>query len=117
MVRAKRLLSSRSSLHRTDEAVEQVERVVRAGSGFRVVLHAESPGVGGLEAFARAVVQVQVGALRDAGDGRHVDRKAVILDRKSTRLNSSHVEISYAVFCLKKKKRKHSTCQTQQQHT
>src|SRR5690349_22193047 len=29
-------------------------------------------------------------------------------DRKSTRLNSSHVEISYAVFCLKKKK-KHKT--------
>src|SRR5690349_16253480 len=27
-----------------------------------------------------------------------------LLDRKSTRLNSSHVEISYAVFCLKKKK-------------
>src|SRR5690606_40039415 len=30
----------------------------------------------------------------------------VTLDRKSTRLNSSHVKISYAVFCLKKKKRK-----------
>src|SRR5690606_16610812 len=29
-------------------------------------------------------------------------------DRKSTRLNSSHVKISYAVFCLKKKKNKHS---------
>src|SRR5438874_8269436 len=29
-------------------------------------------------------------------------------DRKSTRLNSSHVEISYAVFCLKKKKRRRS---------
>src|SRR5699024_11609142 len=29
-----------------------------------------------------------------------------ILDRKSTRLNSSHVSISYAVFCLKKKKKK-----------
>src|SRR5438874_5256443 len=28
----------------------------------------------------------------------------ISLDRKSTRLNSSHVEISYAVFCLKKKK-------------
>src|SRR5690349_22102734 len=28
------------------------------------------------------------------------------IDRKSTRLNSSHVEISYAVFCLKKKKEK-----------
>src|SRR5690606_11329162 len=33
------------------------------------------------------------------------------LDRKSTRLNSSHVKISYAVFCLKKKKNKiMSTC-------
>src|SRR5436309_8712268 len=31
-----------------------------------------------------------------------VDRQ----DRKSTRLNSSHVKISYAVFCLKKKKKK-----------
>src|SRR5690606_42008443 len=29
-------------------------------------------------------------------------------DRKSTRLNSSHVKISYAVFCLKKKKHKHN---------
>src|SRR5690625_3880757 len=29
-----------------------------------------------------------------------------VLDRKSTRLNSSHVAISYAVFCLKKKRRK-----------
>src|SRR5690606_42087980 len=28
-----------------------------------------------------------------------------VLDRKSTRLNSSHVKISYAVFCLKKKKK------------
>src|SRR5690349_23108790 len=33
--------------------------------------------------------------------GRDID---IIKDRKSTRLNSSHVEISYAVFCLKKKK-------------
>src|SRR5699024_12569703 len=29
-------------------------------------------------------------------------------DRKSTRLNSSHVSISYAVFCLKKKKKSHN---------
>src|SRR3989442_11712538 len=29
------------------------------------------------------------------------------IDRKSTRLNSSHVRISYAVFCLKKKKKKY----------
>src|SRR5256886_12377766 len=31
-----------------------------------------------------------------------------IRDRKSTRLNSSHSQISYAVFCLKKKKKKHN---------
>src|SRR5690606_41987598 len=31
---------------------------------------------------------------------------AQFIDRKSTRLNSSHVKISYAVFCLKKKKNK-----------
>src|SRR3712207_7440928 len=31
-------------------------------------------------------------------------RKEILLDRKSTRLNSSHANISYAVFCLKKKK-------------
>src|SRR5690606_42081800 len=33
-------------------------------------------------------------------------RKGSLGDRKSTRLNSSHVKISYAVFCLKKKKKK-----------
>src|SRR3712207_8125821 len=32
-------------------------------------------------------------------------------DRKSTRLNSSHANISYAVFCLKKKKRQRNTIQ------
>src|SRR6266508_6015783 len=35
-------------------------------------------------------------------------------DRKSTRLNSSHVAISYAVFCLKKKKKKLKSHYTQQ---
>src|SRR5690606_40796121 len=34
-----------------------------------------------------------------------------IIDRKSTRLNSSHVKISYAVFCLKKKNiKRHNLC-------
>src|SRR3989442_10481507 len=33
-------------------------------------------------------------------------------DRKSTRLNSSHVRISYAVFCLKKKKKLEVRCRT-----
>src|SRR5699024_11908708 len=34
----------------------------------------------------------------------HIDRRFSGRDRKSTRLNSSHVSISYAVFCLKKKR-------------
>src|SRR5438067_9015189 len=46
-------------------------------------------------------------------------------DRKSTRLNSSHVSISYAVFCLKKKKKKNkrfrqqhpTTCILRNQHS
>src|SRR5687768_18026810 len=35
-------------------------------------------------------------------------RREALLDRKSTRLNSSHGYISYAVFCLKKKKKKYN---------
>src|SRR2546421_4962370 len=35
---------------------------------------------------------------------------AELLDRKSTRLNSSHDQISYAVFCLKKKKKTVNQC-------
>src|SRR5690349_22128175 len=43
-----------------------------------------------------------VGLVRQADQIRQLPLE----DRKSTRLNSSHVEISYAVFCLKKKKKK-----------
>src|SRR5690625_6293798 len=49
------------------------------------------------------------------GSGRNLPfyppqvRLTAIEDRKSTRLNSSHVAISYAVFCLKKKKKKKKT--------
>src|SRR2546426_8031785 len=39
------------------------------------------------------------------GDGNRGAGGAVPVDRKSTRLNSSHLVISYAVFCLKKKKK------------
>src|SRR5690349_23478074 len=43
---------------------------------------------------------------RPTGTRRFRNRRRQRRDRKSTRLNSSHVEISYAVFCLKKKKKK-----------
>src|SRR3712207_8742034 len=47
-------------------------------------------------------------------EGRYFqDRFVVELDRKSTRLNSSHANISYAVFCLKKKKNINSTIHCQ----
>src|SRR2546430_8169205 len=47
----------------------------------------------------RAAVVLAPGALQP------FRRQLAILDRKSTRLNSSHSQISYAVFCLKKKKK------------
>src|SRR5690606_34915615 len=43
-------------------------------------------------------------AVISLADVRNSDFGRIQLDRKSTRLNSSHVKISYAVFCLKKKK-------------
>src|SRR5690606_42156733 len=66
---------------------------------------------------AKAALLQQIGARRirrvfftgrnaDTGDGASMAAAvATFIDRKSTRLNSSHVKISYAVFCLKKKKR------------
>src|SRR3712207_9048949 len=45
-----------------------------------------------------------------AHEAVHVDRLRWDVDRKSTRLNSSHANISYAVFCLKKKKKTY-TCE------
>src|SRR2546429_7077537 len=45
--------------------------------------------------------------------GRNLEVRPGVVDhedRKSTRLNSSHGYISYAVFCLKKKKKQHTRC-------
>src|SRR5699024_11841048 len=50
--------------------------------------------------------------LRDLGQSRVRRQRLDFGDRKSTRLNSSHVSISYAVFCLKKKKKKHKASNT-----
>src|SRR5688500_19652677 len=51
--------------------------------------------------FERALAKVKDQRLRSAIEARWF---YVYQDRKSTRLNSSHLVISYAVFCLKKKK-------------
>src|SRR5690348_18106286 len=52
------------------------------------------------------------GSANDYNDGNGMGNG---IDRKSTRLNSSHPSISYAVFCLKKKK-KHRTYSTVKKH-
>src|SRR5207302_5527450 len=65
------------------------------------------PGVDGQQVSARsshAGIQPLLGAARARIEThRRLPRR--FGDRKSTRLNSSHVKISYAVFCLKKKKK------------
>src|SRR5690349_23046430 len=45
------------------------------------------------------------GSALTLGLAQRASERGISVDRKSTRLNSSHVEISYAVFCLKKKKK------------
>src|SRR2546430_9694570 len=57
--------------------------------------------------IVRSKPQVTAELLQNAGKLR-----AIVRDRKSTRLNSSHSQISYAVFCLKKKKNIHFHPQT-----
>src|SRR2546430_13600113 len=62
-------------------------------------------GVAGLPLL---VVEHPLGGERPEAIARRarqaVEQLASLIDRKSTRLNSSHSQISYAVFCLKKKK-------------
>src|SRR5690606_13068128 len=57
-----------------------------------------------------AVEKAEYESVRDFGvlmvtDHTNAQNQLATIDRKSTRLNSSHVKISYAVFCLKKKKK------------
>src|SRR2546427_7478710 len=54
------------------------------------------------EARTMGLLDGKVAVVTGAGSGIG---RGVALDRKSTRLNSSHSQISYAVFCLKKKKK------------
>src|SRR2546421_598302 len=79
----------------------QLRRVGLAGGRFHDLAHEKSEQL----VLARAVL----GELRGIA-GHHLIDHALdgggIGDRKSTRLNSSHDQISYAVFCLKKKNRR-----------
>src|SRR3712207_7393738 len=59
----------------------------------------------GVEAHAPRLLHERLGVVELAAKAEEAltDRPQVGADRKSTRLNSSHANISYAVFCLKKK--------------
>src|SRR5258707_12584184 len=66
-----------------------------------------SPGREGASFLAKYPVSgffVPAGALMPDGKPHPGAGSGLLIDRKSTRLNSSHANISYAVFCLKKKK-------------
>src|SRR5690625_7129520 len=91
-----------------DEIPESVLDVARAGSTLSGAGFASSGGYGGGSSFGagyggRRGLSFSGGL---GGGRRDVNRPSFGSgDRKSTRLNSSHVAISYAVFCLKKKRR------------
>src|SRR5690554_7057623 len=57
--------------------------------------------------FAETQPERVLDEVQEALKAEGIERVSGKIDRKSTRLNSSHVRISYAVFCLKKKKKKH----------
>src|SRR2546430_12041828 len=62
--------------------------------------------------YTRIALTQKLRRIIDEGSGYSLALEG-IRDRKSTRLNSSHSQISYAVFCLKKKKTKRHTPHTQ----
>src|SRR2546427_7836781 len=78
---------------------------------FRSLVHQEQRRIeeqrpaerGALLHAARQLAREPVGEVAEADEPQELERAG---DRKSTRLNSSHSQISYAVFCLKKKKKK-----------
>src|SRR5438132_5892466 len=80
-----------------DRQREQLRRGEAGGRRRQADQHAA-----GVLADAALVRLQRHRALRE--DVRILDHRSVV-DRKSTRLNSSHTVISYAVFCLKKKKK------------
>src|SRR2546430_13140628 len=81
---------------------------------YTTLFRSDRPVVGVVEALARIGLRGRVQQapglefvrLQQAAGfaDEIVDEGCRVLDRKSTRLNSSHSQISYAVFCLKKKK-------------
>src|SRR5690606_17355331 len=92
-----------AAINRLPFLLERFGRLRAQGSGALAQGHADSAQRIALsvlnEEIRSAMLDVEAGLAKVAEQ-----RPELRLDRKSTRLNSSHVKISYAVFCLKKKK-------------
>src|SRR5699024_12647249 len=77
---------------------------------FRSLVGQEAVVEGGMQGVHEDGRALLLGLLEEGQElllAQRLAEKVGAQDRKSTRLNSSHVSISYAVFCLKKKTRKH----------
>src|SRR5690606_41628683 len=79
---------------------------------YTTLFRSDPPDAANLEEIRRIYATHEDAAIDTSLEAMHVVRARVtddasveVQDRKSTRLNSSHVKISYAVFCLKKKKK------------
>src|SRR3712207_7110186 len=80
------------------------------GGGTNAVNRMINSGLQGVE-FIAVNTDAQALQMCDADQKIHIGEKITRgLDRKSTRLNSSHANISYAVFCLKKIRLRTLTC-------
>src|SRR5690606_39918062 len=99
-------LANRDGLAATLTAIGlEVEEVTALGDGLAgVVVGRIVEAVRHPEADRLQVCKVDIGNGEPLQIVCGAPNARVGLDRKSTRLNSSHVKISYAVFCLKKKK-------------
>src|SRR5690606_41411216 len=92
-------LPTRRSSHLEAQPVRLAEAVVGILSEDDHLHRVEGRGFEGREDLRTGRIDPRTGHLALAQEGR----QRAHVDRKSTRLNSSHVKISYAVFCLKKK--------------
>src|SRR3989454_4489476 len=90
------------SLRRNLRELEMLGQGVGRGRSFRT---GDRHRYGGRKKGARVLPRPRL-AQKGLRAGRHRFFVDYASDRKSTRLNSSHLVISYAVFCLKKKKKK-----------
>src|SRR5690625_6865257 len=100
--RAVGTLENEKKEERLEELIAQLSQYPEALGDYREKLKKKGIDTTGFRPMGSAEGTMSVFAKR-LKNGRSWSDEG--LDRKSTRLNSSHVAISYAVFCLKKKKK------------